>query len=167
VDETVTSSETLWQQLATDEPGTIFGSGGSGLGWGLGASVGIRLARPDRPVVLLVGDGSFLFGAPLTALWVAQTSRAPILAAVFNNGGYNATRHPLAETYARGYSVRGRHFVGTDLSPSPRYDLLGPVVGAEGERVEDPDQILPALRRGIDSVRRGRSAIVDVILQGF
>jgi acetolactate synthase-1/2/3 large subunit len=164
IDETVTSSQTLWQYLDTDEPGTIFGSGGSALGWGIGASVGIKLALPDRPVVLLVGDGSFVFGEPLAALWAARASDAPVLTVIFNNTCYKATKDPLVAAYPEGYSVRGRRFVGIDLVPAPRYDLLAPVVGAVGERIEDPDEVLPALRRGLDHVRYGRSVILDVIL---
>jgi acetolactate synthase-1/2/3 large subunit len=164
VDETVTSSDTLWRHLGNDDPGTIFGSGGSGLGWGLGAAVGIKLAAPDRPVVLLAGDGSFVFGEPLASLWAAQSHAAPILVVVFNNACYNATREPLLRAYPGGYSARGRR-VGIDLLPSPRYDLLAPVVSAAGERVEDPVDVLPALTRGLDRVRHGQSVILDVILE--
>jgi len=164
VDESLTSHGAVWNHVDTDEPGTMFGSGGSSLGWGLGAALGIKLARPDRPVVLVVGDGSFIFGEPLAAIWASQMNQAPILAIVFNNGAYNANKAPLISAYPKGYSVQGRHFVGTDLAPSPRYDLLAAVVGAVGERVEDPVEVLPALRRGLDHVRAGRSVILDVIL---
>jgi len=164
VDESLTSHGAVWNHVDTDEPGTMFGSGGSSLGWGLGAALGIKLARPDRPVVLVVGDGSFIFGEPLAAIWASQMNQAPILAIVFNNGAYNANKAPLISAYPKGYSVQGRHFVGTDLAPSPRYDLLAAVVGAVGERVEDPAEVLPALRRGLDHVRAGRSVILDVIL---
>jgi len=164
VDESLTSHGAVWNHVDTDEPGTMFGSGGSSLGWGLGAALGIKLARPDRPVVLVVGDGSFIFGEPLAAIWASQMNQAPVLAIVFNNGAYNANKAPLISAYPKGYSVQGRHFVGTDLAPSPRYDLLAAVVGAVGERVEDPVEVLPALRRGLDHVRAGRSVILDVIL---
>ena len=164
VDESLTSHGAVWNHVDTDEPGTMFGSGGSSLGWGLGAALGIKLARPDRPVVLVVGDGSFIFGEPLAAIWASQMNQAPMLAIVFNNGAYNANKAPLISAYPKGYSVQGRHFVGTDLAPSPRYDLLAAVVGAVGERVEDPVEVLPALRRGLEHVRAGRSVILDVIL---
>ena len=75
VDESLTSHAAVWNHLDTDEPGTMFGSGGSSLGWGLGAALGIKLARPDRPVVLVVGDGSFVFGEPLAALWASQMNQ--------------------------------------------------------------------------------------------
>ena len=164
VDESLTSHVAVWNHVDTDEPETMYGSGGSSLGWGLGAALGIKLARPDRPVVLVVGDGSFIFGEPLAAIWASQMNQAPILAVVFNNGAYNANKAPLISAYPKGYSVQGRHFVGTDLAPSPRYDLLAAVVGAVGERVEDPVEVLPALRRGLEHVRAGRSVILDVIL---
>jgi acetolactate synthase I/II/III large subunit len=164
VDESLTSHVAVWNHVDTDEPETMYGSGGSSLGWGLGAALGIKLAKPDRPVVLVVGDGSFIFGEPLAAIWASQINQAPILAIVFNNGAYNANKAPLISAYPKGYSVQGRHFVGTDLAPSPRYDLLAAVVGAIGERVEDPVEVLPALRRGLEHVRAGRSVILDVIL---
>ena len=164
VDESLTSHVAVWNHVDTDQPETMYGSGGSSLGWGLGAALGIKLARPDRPVLLVVGDGSFVFGEPLAALWASQMNQAPILVIVFNNGAYNANKAPLISAYPKGYSVEGRHFVGTDLAPSPRYDLLAAVVGAVGERVEDPAEVLPALRRGLDHVRAGRSVVLDVIL---
>jgi acetolactate synthase-1/2/3 large subunit len=114
--------------------------------------------------VLLVADGSFVFGEPLAALAAAQANRAPFLTVVFNNSCYRATKDPLAAAYPDGYSVRGNHFVGVDFLPAPRYDLLAAVVGAVGERVEDPAEVLPALKRGVERVRAGQSVILDVIL---
>jgi len=105
-----------------------------------------------------------VFGEPLAALWAARAHNAPILIVIFNNACYNATKEPLVGAYAEGYSVRGSRFVGIDLIPSPRYDLLGPVVDAVGERIEDPGEVLSALRRGLEHVRNGRSVILDVIL---
>jgi acetolactate synthase-1/2/3 large subunit len=84
---------------------------------------------------------------------------------IFYNSCYNANKSPLVSAYPDGHSVVGKHFVGTDLTPAPRYDLIAPVVGAVGERVEDPNEVLPALRRGLDHVRAGRSVILDVILR--
>jgi acetolactate synthase I/II/III large subunit len=164
VDESLTSSRVLWRGLDVERTGTMFGSGGSGLGWSLGAAIGVKLAHPDRPVVVLVGDGSFIFGEPIAALTAARAAGAPILVVVFNNGCYNATREPLRQLYPDGSSVRGDRYVAVDLTPTPRYDLIGPVVGAAGERVEDPHDLLPALRRGLDCVRGGQSMILDVIL---
>jgi acetolactate synthase I/II/III large subunit len=164
VDEMVTSNEAIWRHLPVDEPGSWFGSNGSGLGWALGAALGVKLAKPESPVIALVGDGSFVFGAPLAALWAMQTQEAPVMIVILNNTCYNATKRPLVANYPEGYSVKEDRFVGVDLLPAPRYDLLAPVVGAWGERVEEPGEVLAALRRGLERVREGQTAIVDVQL---
>jgi len=164
VDEMVTSNSTLWRYLPVRRPGCWFVSGGSGLGWGLGASLGIKLARPDHPVIALVGDGSFMFGAPTAALWAMQVQQAPALVIVLNNSCYNATKSPLVASYPEGYSVRSDHFVGVDLVPPPRYDLLAQSVGAAGERVDDPAELPAALRRGLETVRRGQAMVLDIQL---
>jgi acetolactate synthase-1/2/3 large subunit len=164
VDETVTNTTTLMQQIATCEPGTWFKSGGSGLGWGLGAAIGVKQALPDRPTLALVGDGSFIFGTPLAALWTARAHGAAILVVVLNNGGYAATRAPLLAAYPNGASARTDTFFGIDLEPPPRFDLEAATVDAYGERVEDPSELLAALGRGLEHVRGGQSAVLDVIL---
>jgi acetolactate synthase-1/2/3 large subunit len=97
-------------------------------------------------------------------LWASQVNDAPILVVVFDNSCYNATKTPLANAYPEGYSVRSNRFVGVDLLPAPRYDLLAAAAGAAGERIEDPDDVLPALRRSLDQVRSGQSVVLDVIL---
>jgi acetolactate synthase I/II/III large subunit len=165
VDETVTNNETLWKHVPTVGPGTWFGSGGSGLGWGLGASLGVKLAYPDRPVISMIGDGSFVFSAPLAALWAMQTNSAPVMIVIFNNTCYYATKRPLVNAYPEGYSVRSDHFVGIDLLPAPRYDLMAQTVGAHGEQVFDPAAVPDALRRGLERVQSGQTAILDIVLE--
>jgi acetolactate synthase I/II/III large subunit len=165
VEETVTNQVTMARYIGSTEPGSWFKSGSSGLGWGLGATLGVKLARPDQPVVALVGDGCFFFGAPFAAFWTAQTNVAPILAVILNNGCYNATKSPLLEAYPDGYAARSGDIPGVYLTPAPRYDKLADAVGAYGERVENPSEILPSLRRGLERVRAGQSAILDVILK--
>lgn len=91
----------------------------------------------------------------------SQMNDALLLVVVFSNGCYNANNAPLKSACPDGYSVRSRHFVGTDLTPSPRYDLLAAAVG---ERVEDPGQVLTTPHRGLAHVRAGRSVALDVIL---
>ena len=164
IDEAITSQVPLFCQVRTTSFGSWFQSGGSGLGWGIGAAIGAKLAAPERLVVGLIGDGSFLFGVPEASLWIAQRAQAPVLLVVLNNACYNATKLPLTAAYPEGYSVRTGQFVGIDLTPTPRFDLLAQAVDAYGERVEEPDQILPALRRAAARVREGQSAVLDVIL---
>ena len=165
VDEMVTSNVAVWEQVPVREPESWYVSGGSGLGWGLGAALGVKLARPERQVVSLVGDGSFVFGAPTAALWAMQVQNAPALVVVFNNACYNATKRPLVASYPEGYSVSTNRFVGVDLAPPPRYDKLAEAAGAYGEQVSAPGELLDALRRGLERVKAGQAAVIDVQLR--
>ncbi|MEZ4523070.1 MAG: thiamine pyrophosphate-requiring protein [Thermomicrobiales bacterium] len=165
VDEMVTSNSTVWEQFPARRPESWYVSGGSGLGWGLGAGLGIKLARPDQQVVSLVGDGSFVFGAPTAALWAMEVQQAPVMIVIFNNACYNATKRPLVAAYPEGYSVSTDRFVGIDLAPPPRYDVIAEAVGAYGEQVSEPGELLDALRRGLESVRNGKTSVIDVQLR--
>lgn len=164
VDEAVTSQLELFCQIQTPRPHSWFQSGGSGLGWGLGGAIGVKLAAPQQPVMALVGDGSFFFGVPEAAFWVAQTAGAPILAVVCNNGGYNATKQPLRRAYSDGYAVRTGYYPAVQLTPGLNVVRLAEAVGAYGQRVEDPGDLLDALRRGVERVQAGQSAVIDVAL---
>lgn len=67
----------VWNHLRPDEPGSMFSSGASSLGWGLGAAIGASLGgrtlgKEHELIVLVVGDGSFLFGVPSSAYWIAR-----------------------------------------------------------------------------------------------
>jgi len=66
--------------------------------------------------------------------------------------------------YPEGESVRTGRYVGVELGDPLRYDLVAAAVGAYGERVEEPEEVLPALRRGLERVRCGQSAVIDVLL---
>lgn len=164
VDEAVTSQVPLYCQMQVERPGSWFQSGGSGLGWGLGAALGVKLALPDRPVMALVGDGSFLFGAPEAMLWTASQVGAPVLVVICNNACYNATLQPLRAAYPTGFAVQTGQYPGITLTPPPDFAKLAEATGAYGERVEDPAMLLPALRRGIERTLSGQSAVLDVIL---
>ncbi len=165
VDEMVTSNSAVWEQIPVREPESWYVSGGSGLGWGLGAALGVKLAKPDRQVVSLVGDGSFVFGAPTAAIWAMQVQQAPVLVVIFNNACYNATKRPLVANYPEGYSVSTNKFVGIDLAPPPRYDMVAEAAGAYGEQISAPDELLDALRRGLGKVQNGQTAVLDVQLR--
>ena len=165
VDEMVTSNATIWQQLPVRRPESWYVSGGSGLGWGLGAGLGIKLARPDEQVVALVGDGSFIFGAPTAALWAMVVQQAPVLIVILNNACYNATKRPLAASYPEGFSVSTGIYAGIDITPPPRYDLIAEAAGAFGVQVDDPANLLDTLRDGLNRVRAGQTVVVDVSLR--
>ncbi|HEY0582698.1 MAG TPA: thiamine pyrophosphate-dependent enzyme, partial [Chloroflexota bacterium] len=142
-------------------------AGAPGLGWALGAAVGVRLAAPDKTVVALVGDGSFVFGSPVAALWAAQQSAAPFLTVVLNNAGYNASKVPVLGLFPDGASRRANAFPGVRFPTPPDYAVLARSCHAYGERVDDPAELGPAIERALAAVRAGQAAVLDVVLSAI
>ena len=113
IEEAVTNASAVYEGLERTRPGTLTGPGGPGLGWALGGALGVKLARPDRRVITVTGDGSFLFGVPTSALMMAAEWGTPFLAVILNNKGYRASRLPVYGLFPDGASAqaqdRGRH----------------------------------------------------------
>jgi acetolactate synthase-1/2/3 large subunit len=127
------------------DPGP-FGCLGSGPGYALAA----KLARPDRQVVLLQGDGAFGFSG---MEWDTLVRHGVQVASVIgNNGIWALEKHPMEALY--GYSVVA------ELRPGTRYDEVVRVLGGHGELVSAPAQLRPALERAFGS---GLPAVVNVL----
>ena len=161
--EALTNMGSVLRQINRTRPGTYFQSGGSNLGWGLGAALGARLASPDKTVVSIVGDGSFIFGCPTAALWMAHTYHAPFLCIILNNMRYNAPRTALRKASGgTSFSEKTGLWIGTDIKPPPDYAAIARACFAWGQTVDEPSDLLPALKTAFDQVRRGKTAVLDV-----
>ncbi len=134
-----------------------------GLGWGVPAALGAKLARPDRLAVACVGDGSYMFANPVACHQASAALGLPVLTLVFNNGIYNAVRRAALSVYPDGHASRANVLPLTSLDPAPRYDLVVQASGGHGERVEDADALPDALARAIEVVTvEGRQALLDI-----
>lgn len=165
LDETVTNMPSVANAVERTKPGSIFTSGGSSLGWGLGAGLGSKLAAPEREVVVLVGDGAFIYGCPTASLWAAQAHGAPFLTVVFNNQMHHATKRAWIGGYPEGYGQSTGEFMGVNLTPSPDYSMLAKACQAYGELVEEPGDVPGALQRALQAVKGGQAAVLDVRIQ--
>ncbi|MFC1957506.1 thiamine pyrophosphate-requiring protein [Chloroflexota bacterium] len=166
LNESVTNRPSTSRQIERTRSGTLFSSGGTSLGWGLGAALGVKLAIPDKTIVTLMGDGSFIFGCPIPALWAASVYQAPFLAVIFNNQLYHAPKRALRGAYGEGsFSEKTGLWVGMDIVPSPNFALIAQACGAYGQTVEDPSALQSALRDALDQVRRGKPAVLDVRIE--
>jgi benzoylformate decarboxylase len=130
------------------------------LGWGLPAAFGVKLAMPDRPVVCLVSDGSFLFSGP-QPLWSYSRYRAPIMVIVMNNRSYNNERNRIMTFRGRAYET-GRDMVCYLGDPDVDYVKLAAGFDVEGEIVDKPEEIQAALQRGMQALADGRAYLLDV-----
>ena len=153
------------QQIPRVAPGTYFNTYGSSLGWGPGAALGAKLAAPDRTVVHLAGDGSFIYGCPTAALWAANRYSAPHLTIVFNNGEYRALKGIWPVFYGGdSYSEKTGNWVGVDFKPCPDYALIAQACGSYARRVEEPSELRSAIREALEKVRGGQNSLLDVII---
>jgi acetolactate synthase-1/2/3 large subunit len=126
------------------------------LGFSWGAMMGAKLAFPDRLCVNFVGDAAV--GHQLMDMETSLREGLPILTVVSNNSGY-------AVYGARGRSIYPDIIAKKFVSPSSivSYARVAEGLGCYGERVEEPDEVIPALRRGVKEVHSGRPALIEVI----
>src|SRR5690606_34165626 len=89
-----------------------------GLGWGLPAALGARLADRQRTIVAAVGDGSYMFANPTACHQVAEALDLPILVVVVNNGEWGAVRRSVVGLYPDGQAARANEMPLTALAPS-------------------------------------------------
>ena len=129
------------------------------LGWGLAASIGVKMGNPEKEVWCLTGDGSLNFGSQ--ALWSAVRYEVPIGIIVFNNGQYQANR--LNQNRYKGRMLQTGKYIGVNLGhPDISYVRMAETYGLEGERVDKPGDLAAALKRCRHAMHEGRPYLVDV-----
>jgi acetolactate synthase-1/2/3 large subunit len=144
-------------------PGTLFNAPLSGgLGWGMPAALGAKLADRSRQVIACVGDGSYLFANPAACHQVAAVNDLAILTIVFNNGVWNAVRRATTAMYPRGRAVELNTMPFTALGASPDYCAIAGAHGAHAEKVTDGADLPAALERALAATAAGRQALLDV-----
>ncbi|MCC6608081.1 MAG: thiamine pyrophosphate-binding protein [Burkholderiales bacterium] len=164
VDETITHRLDVVRRLDRLGPGAFLEASYGGLGVGLGTALGAKLARPERTVVTLIGDGAFHYNPVPAAFGACQEHRLPLLVVLFDNAGYLSQKTDVAKAFPGGWAVRSGKFAGTSILPRPDYAALARAYGGYGETVEAPGEVRAALVRGFDAVRRGQLALIDMVL---
>ena len=137
--------------IETYQPGCWMDPGPFGcLGAGPGQAIGAKLAKPDRQVCLLLGDGAFGFGG--MEFDTLARHDIPVVGVIGNNGIWALEHHPMKFLY--GYSV------AAELRQGTRYDQVVEALGCHSELVSEPGELRPALERAFES---GRPALVNVL----
>jgi acetolactate synthase-1/2/3 large subunit len=163
--EAPTCTELIPTRLKLSRPGSYYNSGGAGLGWGLNACIGLKLAQPEAEVIAMVGDGCYMFGVPTSAFWVANAYRTPFLTIIFNNGGWNAPKFSTLGVHPEGNAKRNDTYWVTVGEGARFADIAAAAGGAEPFRVTEREKLGETLRCAMQTVRSGRSAVVDVVVQ--
>ncbi|MEW5424441.1 thiamine pyrophosphate-requiring protein [Amorphus sp. 3PC139-8] len=163
--EGITNYTVIANHMRMTAPGSYFASGGSSLGWSGGAAIGSKLAAPEKTVVALTGDGSYMFSIPSTVHWMAAKYETPFLQVVYNNRGWKAPRFSALAVHPEGYASKANDL---DLSfePSPAYaDIAAAAGGAFARKVDRPEDLDAAVKEALHVVQtEKRCAVLDVWL---
>ncbi len=157
IEEAVTTTNTYLERLGAHRNTTgYFAHRGWALGWGLGCSIGVKLAWPDRPVLAILGEGAAMYG--IQGLWSAAHHRIPVTFVIANNAQYQ-----ILKVGARGLqlpqALAGK-FESLEIN-EPEVDLvsLARSLGVEAERITEPDQLSDVLA---ESWKSDRPRLIDV-----
>lgn len=166
-EEATTNDMVVREYLAREEPGSIHAISAAGLGWVMGASFGAKLVHPDRDVIGICGDGTFMFSAPLAALWTARDAGVGYLTVILNNSGYRASKNPVVQLFPEGASVQNNDFTGTVFRHMVDYAAASEACGAKGFVVEKAEQIIPTIQEALSHIRKGVCAVIDMRLDSI
>ena len=146
------------QQFPIYEPGSVLTPGGyATMGFGAPAALGVKLARPDKVVVSLVGDGGF--GQNPAVLATAVEQDIPAIWIVMNNGAFGTIAGLEAAHYGTTY---GTVFLRDGKPYSPDYAAIAEAYGVEGVRIKAAREFQPALERAL---KANKPFVIDVAMQ--
>ena len=163
VDETITHFLTMRHHLPLTRAKSLYKMTVSGLGQGLGLALGIKLGAPERPVMLVVGDGSFLYNPIPQAFGASRDYGLPVIVLIMNNRGYRAMLNGQRLYYADGMARRTDLTLGYRIDP-PVYEDMGAPFGIGGTRAETGDELAAALETALGETAEGRSHVINAIL---
>ena len=165
VDEIVAQVPQMIQFLYERKPLTQYRGWAGALGMSLGTALGAKLARPERTVVAIVGDGAWHYNPVAAALGFAQEYGLPLLIVLCNNEQYASQTWNVLRYYPESAAVRNNDFVGDVIAPTPDYVKVVEAYGGTGERVQTPEALQPALERALQEVASGRTFLLDVMVK--
>jgi acetolactate synthase-1/2/3 large subunit len=168
-DKTILVNEypTVLEEMVIQEPGRYFGNpSAGGLGWGMGAALGAKLASPDKTVICAVGDGAYMFGNPTAVHYTSEAMRLPVLFVIANNARWAAVHRSTLATYPKGFAATEKEPPFATLEPSPRFEHVVQASGGYGARVSEPQQLVPELQKALKIVKdERRQAVLNVCLE--
>lgn len=156
-----------WMDIDRGRKRLIGQTTGFALGWGIGAALGVKIAKPDEQVVCMVGDGALLFGQ-VEALWTASRYDIPVLIVVMNNRSYDNERNRI-QNLSPLMSSQDTRALWKDVTcylGKPLVDFAGLAksFGIDGQRASTPAEFRKALKRGTAALREGRPYLIDAMI---
>lgn len=141
------------------EPRTNLTTGGfSTMGWAYPAALGAKVAKPEKQVLAVVGDGDFMM--TMQEMAFAQQHNIPVVAVVLNNMGWQAIKDIQWDAFGEGRHI-GVEFQKDGQPYTPHFADVAKSFGLYSERISRPDEIGPALQRALQT---GRPALVEIMV---
>ena len=162
-DDSVTTRDAIHAAMTFDTPGSVFGERGGALGWGMGGTLGLKLANPDSPVVGIIGDGSSMM--TVQALWTAATYDIPVVYVICNNRAYRVLKLNM-NVYKRDILREpdaDSQYIAMDFPIPMNIAGVAEAMGVSGRKIDDPADVSPALTAALES---GKPAVLDVSIDG-
>jgi len=166
INEAIRNGPVLQEHITRTRPQSYVGLAGGGLGFSGGMALGLKLARPDRRIVQVIGDGGFHFSSPDTVYAVAQQYQLPVLTVVVDNGGWQAVKSAVQRVYPKGIAAETGQFQSRLTSgrqgEQRDFSAIARAFGAHGERVTEPDDLATAVDRCLAALDDGKAAVLHV-----
>jgi acetolactate synthase I/II/III large subunit len=166
LNESIRNTLSVQEQILRTRPQSYVGLGGAGLGYSGGMALGLKLARPDRRVVQIIGDGSYHFSAPDSVYATAQQYQLPIFTIVLDNRGWQAVKSSVMRVYPQGAAAKSDNFLSRLESgrqgEERRFEDVARAFGAHGECVRRPEEVAAAIDRCLAALEDGRAAVLTV-----
>jgi acetolactate synthase I/II/III large subunit len=166
LNEAIRNGPVLQEHVMRTKPQSYVGLAGGGLGFSGGMALGLRLARPDRRIVQVIGDGGFHFSSPDSVYAVAQQYQIPIFTVVLDNGGWQAVKSATQRVYPKGVAAETDQFQSRLMSgrQGERRDFseVAKAFGTYGECVSEPDELGAAIDRCLAALDDGKAAVLHV-----
>jgi acetolactate synthase I/II/III large subunit len=145
-----------------DVPATWFlNPPAAGLGWGLPAAVGVKLASPDRTVIAVLGDGAYIFANPAACHHAMAMHDLPLLTIIYNNARWEAVQGSARSMYGAGTATGNRKLAPlSSLDPIPDFEKYVEASGGVGLRVTQREELEATILRGLEIVRTERKQVL-------
>ncbi len=164
VDDSISNRGVMRHYFQARQRGDIRGVRGQSIGGGIGATMGVQCACPDRPVFGIIGDGSAMM--TVQGLWTAANDNIPCIFVICNNGSYRVLKvnfNVYQEEILELPETSGGRLRYSDFATPFDMAAIANSMGVHGERITDPAQIKPAVDRAVAS---GKPALLDMVIDG-
>jgi len=160
--EAITATGDALRTIPLEQPGSLFGNHGGGIGQGLPGALGVKLAHPDQPVVALVGDGSSMYS--VQSFWTAAHHNIPVVYIILSNRTYRILKLNM-NRYRRTLDIpAGRPYSHLDLTnPTLDFVEIAHGMGVPGKRITHPEEIQPAVTAALTL---GTPYVLEVVTEG-